>query len=113
MDRMETIEEFYKRKFDWIPDNIKNEIGHFNVFQHEPVEPGNAKSPPYKRRDFYKIMLAAGDFNIDYADRVVSVKKQALFFSNPQIPYKCANLERIKKGCTAFSTSSFSTNSAI
>jgi AraC-like DNA-binding protein len=29
---------------------------------------------------------------------VVSVKKQALFFSNPQIPYNCENLERIKTG---------------
>ena len=95
---MESIEEFYKRKFDWIPDNIKNEIGHFNVFQHEPVEPGKTKPLTYKRRDFYKIMLVVGDINMNYADRVVSVKKQALFFSNPQIPYNCVNLERIKTG---------------
>jgi hypothetical protein len=33
MDKIETIEEFYKRKFNWMPDNIKNEIGHFNVFR--------------------------------------------------------------------------------
>lgn len=98
MNNMESIEEFYKRKFDWIPDNIKNEIGHFNVFQHEPVEPGKAKPLTYKRRDFYKIMLVVGDINMNYADRVVSVKKQALFFSNPQIPYNCVNLERIKTG---------------
>jgi hypothetical protein len=31
MDKIETIEEFYKRKFDRMPDNIKNEIGHFMV----------------------------------------------------------------------------------
>jgi hypothetical protein len=43
MRQVETIEEFYKRKFDWIPDNIKNEIGHFNVFQHEPAEPVRLK----------------------------------------------------------------------
>ena len=98
MDKIETIEEFYKRKFDWIPDNIKNEIGHFNVFAHEPVEPGKIRPLPYKRRDFYKIMLVVGDINMNYADRVISVKKQALFFSNPQIPYNCQNLERIKTG---------------
>jgi AraC family transcriptional regulator, transcriptional activator of pobA len=57
VNKIETIEEFYKRKFDWIPENIKNEIGHFNVFQHEPIEPGKMKPVPYKRRDFYKIML--------------------------------------------------------
>lgn len=40
MDKIESLEEFYKRKFDWIPENIKNEFGHFNVFQHEPIEIG-------------------------------------------------------------------------
>ena len=98
MSKVETIEEFYQRKFDWIPDNIRNEIGHFNVFQHEPVEPGKIKTLPYKRRDFYKIMLVIGNINMNYADQVVSVKKQALFFSNPQIPYNCENLEKIEDG---------------
>jgi len=98
MDKIETIEEFYQRKFDWIPDNIRNEIGHFNVFRHEPVEPGKTKPLPYGRRDFHKIMLVVGDINMNYADRVISVKKQALFFSNPQIPYNCENLERIETG---------------
>jgi hypothetical protein len=36
MEKIETLEEFYKKKFDWMPDNIKNEIGHFNVFRLEP-----------------------------------------------------------------------------
>jgi AraC family transcriptional activator of pobA len=98
MEKIETIEEFYQRKFNWIPDNIRSEIGHFNVFQHEPIEPGKIKPLPYKRRDFYKIMLVAGDINMNYADIVVSIKKQALFFSNPQIPYNCENLERIENG---------------
>ncbi len=98
MTNIESLEEFYKRKFDWIPENIKNDIGHFNVFQHEPIEIGKSKPVPYKRRDFYKIMLVIGDIEMSYADKVVSVKKQAIFFSNPQIPYKCQNLERIKEG---------------
>jgi AraC family transcriptional regulator, transcriptional activator of pobA len=99
VNKIETIEDFYKRKFDWIPENIKNEIGHFNVFQHEPIEPGKAKAIPYKRRDFYKIMLVIGNIRMNYADKVVSINKQALFFSNPQIPYNCENLERIEDGC--------------
>jgi AraC family transcriptional regulator, transcriptional activator of pobA len=98
MSKVESIEEFYQRKFEWIPDNIRNEIGHFNVFQHEPVEPGKTKPLPYKRRDFYKVMLVIGSINMNYADQVISVKKQALFFSNPQIPYNCENLERIEDG---------------
>jgi AraC family transcriptional regulator, transcriptional activator of pobA len=99
MNQLETLEEFYKRKFDWIPDNLKNEIGHFNVFQHEPNEGGKVKLLPYKRRDFYKIMLVVGNIDMSYADKVVSIKKQAIFFSNPHIPYKCEHLERITKGC--------------
>lgn len=99
MNKIESIEEFYKRKFDWIPENIKNEIGHFNVFQHEPIEPEKMKPVPYKRRDFYKIMLVIGNIKMNYADKVVSINKQALFFSNPQIPYNCENLERIEDGC--------------
>ncbi len=98
MEKIESIEEFYKRKFDWMPDNIKNEIGHFNVFMHEPIEPGKTKTLPYKRRDFYKIMLVVGDIDMLYADKVISIDKQALFFSNPQIPYQCQNLERIENG---------------
>ena len=98
MRKIETIEEFYKNKFNWVPDNIKNEIGHFNVFQHEPIEPGKTKILPYKKRDFYKVMLVIGDININYADKVIPVKKQALYFSNPQIPYNCENLEKIKDG---------------
>ena len=98
MEKIESLEEFYKRKLDWMPDNIKNEIGHFNLFEHEPIERGKIKPSPYKRRDFYKIMLVIGDIDMLYADKVISVKKQALFFSNPQIPYQCQNLERIESG---------------
>lgn len=98
MEKIESLEEFYKRKFDWMPDNIKNEIGHFNVFNHEPMEAGKTKPITYKRRDFYKVMLVVGDIDLLYADKVISIKKQALFFSNPQIPYKCEHLERIKSG---------------
>ena len=98
MEKVESLEEFYKRKFDWMPDNIRNEIGHFNVFAHEPVEMGKTKLLSYKRRDYYKIMFVVGDIKMCYADKVVGVKKQALFFSNPHIPYKCENLDRITEG---------------
>ena len=33
MRKIETIEEFYMRKFGGIPDDIRKEIGHFNVFK--------------------------------------------------------------------------------
>lgn len=88
MSKVETIEEFYKRKFDWMPDNIRNEIGHFNVFKLDPFVGDKAQPVPYKRRDYYKIMLVIGNSKVHYADKVIEVQKQALSFSNPQIPYK-------------------------
>lgn len=98
MEKIETIEEFYKRKFDWMPDNLKNEIGHFNVFDLEPFVGDKAQPVPYKRRDFYKIMLVKGNSQVHYADKVVEVKKQALSFSNPHIPYKWEHLDNIRSG---------------
>jgi AraC family transcriptional activator of pobA len=98
MEKIETIEEFYKRKFDWMPDNLKNEIGHFNVFSLEPFVGDKAQPVPYKRRDYYKIMLVIGNSKVHYADKVIEVKKQALSFSNPQIPYKWEHLDNARSG---------------
>jgi AraC family transcriptional activator of pobA len=98
MNKIETIEEFYKRKFGWMPDNIKNEIGHFNVFILEPFVGDKAQPVPYKRRDYYKVMLVIGNSKVHYADKVVEVKKQALSFSSPQIPYKWEHLDNIRSG---------------
>ncbi len=95
---METLEEFYKRKFDWIPDNLRKDIGHFNIFKLDPFIGKNARPIPYARRDFYKIMLVIGGGTVNYADRVIQVKKQALSFSNPQIPYKWENTNDIISG---------------
>lgn len=88
MEKSETLEEFYKRKFNWIPESLKNDFGHFNIFRLEPYFEGKLKSVPYRRRDFYKVMLVKGASTVHYADRVYEVKKQALSFSNPMVPYK-------------------------
>lgn len=98
MNTVETIEDFYKRKFNWIPDNIRKEIGHFNVFKVEPMINGVFQPVPYRRRDYYKIMLVLGNSFVHYADQVIEVKKQALTFSNPQIPYKWEHLDGIRSG---------------
>ena len=98
MKKVETIEDFYKRKFDWMPENLKNEIGHFNVFRLEPYVGDKAQPIPYKRRDFYKIMLVKGNSKVYYADKVIEVQKQAISFSNPLIPYKWEHLDNIREG---------------
>jgi hypothetical protein len=47
VEKAETLLEFYKRKFNWLPENIKNEIGHFNLFQHEPITEGAPTGIPW------------------------------------------------------------------
>ncbi len=98
MEKMESLLEFYKRKFNWLPENIKNDIGHFNLFRHEPIQDGQPTSIPYRRRDFYKINLVKGNSHVYYADHLVEIKKQALAFSNPLIPYKWEHLDKIREG---------------
>lgn len=90
-----------------MPDNIRNEIGHFNVFKLDPFVGTNARPVPYQRRDYYKIMLVVGNSRFHYADKVVEVEKQALSFSNPQIPYKCEHTDRIRSGVFCVFNKSF------
>jgi AraC family transcriptional activator of pobA len=98
MDKVEKLEELYQRKFDWIPEGIHNEIGHFNVFRLEPFIGDKANPVPYKRRDYFKITLIIGNSKIHYADKIIEVKKQALVFSNPHIPYKWEHTHDIRSG---------------
>lgn len=98
MTKVETIEQFYKRKFDWVPNNLRNEMGHFNVFRLDPYVGANARPVPYSRRDFYKITITLGSGNVYYADKMYEVKQQALTFSNPQIPYKWEHLDTLTGG---------------
>lgn len=98
MEKSDTLEELYKRKFNWIPDNLRNEIGHFNVFPLDPFVGERANPLPYKRRDYYKIMLIEGGGKVHFADKVIEVKKLALTFSNPLIPYKWEHLDKVRAG---------------
>ncbi len=107
MDQVEKIEDFYKRKYGWIPENIKKEIGHFNVFRVEPHYGKDPRPIPYKRRDFYKVTLVRGNNKIYYADRVVEVKRQALVFTNPFIPYAFEDLQKIEGGYYCIFNQSF------
>ena len=68
------------------------------MFQLDNYVGENAQPVPYKRRDFYKITFFKGSAQIHYADKAIAVKRQALVFSNPQIPYKWEGLEGVESG---------------
>lgn len=103
----ESIKEFYQRRYNKVPDNFQNEVGHFNLFPLEPIEKGKTKSLPYRRRDFYKVMLVFGPIEFYYADRMEYIEQKALVFSNPMIPYKCYNLDKIQGGQYCIFNTSF------
>ncbi|HMQ59046.1 MAG TPA: helix-turn-helix domain-containing protein [Flavilitoribacter sp.] len=98
MDSVESLEEFYKRKFELLPENLEKGIGHFNLFHIAPFREGKVTSVPYRRRDFYKVMLLRGNSYVYFADKVYEIKKQALAFSNPLIPYKWEQLDKMYDG---------------
>lgn len=78
-----------------MPDNLRNDIGHFNVFKVDSFG-GNTAPVPYRKRDYFKITLIVGKNAIEYADKTIQLDKQALVFSNPQIPYRWEHTERIQ-----------------
>lgn len=107
MRKIETIEEFYERRFEAVPENLHTNVGHFNIFDVIPTPGGAPKPAEYSRRDFYKIMQVKGNYNIHYADQIFEIKKYALTFGNPQIPYGCEHLERVESGHFCIFTKAF------
>src|ERR1700761_833719 len=89
MEKPQSIEEFYQEKFHWMPDNLKKEIGHFNVFSHESFATPASKHASYSRKDYYKVSLFKGAGRFYYADKMFEFgeAQPALTFTNPQIPY--------------------------
>lgn len=87
MEKTQTLEEFYKSKLNWMPDNLQKEMGHFNVFRLDEFSGPKAKILPYSRKNYYKISLINGHTRLFYADKTIEFDTSALLFANPQIPY--------------------------
>lgn len=87
MSKIETLEEFYRHKINWMPDNLQQDIGHFNIFRLENCMGPNATPVKYRRRDFYKISLVRGKSIYHYADKSLEIDGSTLIFFNPHVPY--------------------------
>jgi AraC family transcriptional activator of pobA len=105
----ETLEEFYKNKFDWLPDNLQQNIGHFNVFRIEDCIGPNAKPVTYSRRSFYKISLMHGANIIHYADKSIELSGTSLLFLCPHVPYTFESLSDDRTGFFCIFTEAFFT----
>ena len=92
MAKTETLEELYQQKFNWLPANLQQDIGHFNVFRLEDCI-GHGKEPiRYSRRDYYKITFIRGRNVYHYADKSLEINGTTLLFFNPQVPYNWESL---------------------
>ncbi|MEO7215397.1 helix-turn-helix transcriptional regulator [Mucilaginibacter sp.] len=98
MATTETLEDFYRQKFNWMPDNLSQDIGHFNVFRTEDCYMPGAKPVVYSRRDFYKVSLFRGKGVVHYADKSIEMDGSALVFFNPFVPYTFENLNNEHSG---------------
>jgi len=74
-----------------LPAGISKEIGHFNVFNiadlFNKIKETGKMPMPYNRRAYYKISFINGRNKAEYADKVIDIKKSALLFATPKIPY--------------------------
>ncbi|WP_149208371.1 helix-turn-helix domain-containing protein [Flavobacterium johnsoniae] len=107
MKLTETLEDFYTVKIKGMPENLKKEIGHFNVFKLDDYIGSTCNPLPYTRKDFYKISLIVGRNKVHYADKVVAIEDQALFFANPQIPYSWEHIDENQTGFFCIFTDAF------
>lgn len=107
MKKADTIEDFYRHKLEWMPENLQKEIGHFNVFKLGDFCGPLAKPMPYNRKDFYKISLILGRNKVHYADKTVEIEKDALFFCSPYIPYSWEPIDEEQAGFFCIFTEAF------
>lgn len=107
--KTESIEDFYRHKFDGVPDNLKQATGHFNVFRLEDCLSKEGSTVRYSRRDFYKISLIRGTNRYHYADKSVEIAGTTLMFFNPQVPYTWESLSDDITGYFCIFTESFFT----
>lgn len=90
-----------------MPDNLKKEIGHFNVFRLDDFTGACAKPIPYSRKDYFKISLIIGKNLVHYADKTIEMNQPAMLFANPQIPYNWEPLEEEQSGFFCIFTEAF------
>lgn len=91
------------------PPGIQLEVGHFNVFKVSDLMRGYHSRLPmaFDRRAFYKISLICGRSRIEYADKVVDIDQQALWFANSHVPYRWLPHDEAQTGYFCIFTEDF------
>ncbi len=107
MKKSQNIQDFYTAKFASVPENLNNEIGHFNVFMRGACCGAQSRPIEYSRRDYFKITLLKGKIRIHYAHQSIQSEKYALLFSDPLVPYSWEPLDENQGGSFCIFTEAF------
>lgn len=107
MEKTQSIEDFYRCKLNWMPENLQKEVGHFNVFKLDDFMGAGGKPMPYSRKDFYKISVISGGNRVYYADKTVEIERNALLFASPHIPYTYESIGERQTGFFCIFTEAF------
>ena len=91
MEKVETLEAFYKDKFNRKLESVKNEKILFDIFSYADCL--DSATLVYRRRDFYKVSFLKGHYILHYGDKSLEVNGMALTFFSPDIPYTVEMLE--------------------
>lgn len=92
------LDDWYRQKFDSIPEKTRMENEHFDVFKLNTFLGDNPSPLPYNKRDIYKVLLFRGKSKVLFVDKVIEVKKQALSFASPHIPCAWVDHSDVKGG---------------
>ena len=73
-----------------LPPDMQREVGHFNVCNVADLMLGYHTKPPmaFDRRAFSKISLVRGRSRVEYADQVLNIVHNALWFATSRVPYR-------------------------
>lgn len=111
MPKSESIQEFHQRHnlsytpVVWGGGPPRHALGQINVFRRQDLA---CRAPaPYNRRDYYKISLVIGQGILHYADKSIRIDRDALIFSNPNIPYSWEALSEKQCGFFTLFTQDF------
>ena len=85
MEKTETLDMFYRDKFNQTSGNLEKDKVHFNILSYDDCADGATIT--YRRRDFYKVTLARGNYVIHYGDKSLAVSGSTLAFFSPDVPY--------------------------
>lgn len=102
-----SLQDFYKEM--GFAGDVSGEIGHFNVFNIASAAKRfrETKVMPYNRRAYYKISLINGRNRVEYADKVIDIKKHGLLFASPRVPYHYVPLDEDQSGFFCIFTREF------